>query len=42
MNSLRIILISVVMFLGITASAEKPDRIIIFNGHFFNELPAAI
>lgn len=43
MNAIRILLSSVAMlFLGITAHAEKPQRIIIFNGHFFYELPAAV
>ena len=42
MNLLRSIVISLAMLLGITASAEHKKKIIILNGYFFNELPAAV
>ncbi|MDE5920609.1 MAG: TlpA family protein disulfide reductase [Paramuribaculum sp.] len=42
MSNLRTIILSVMMLAGIMAAAEKPKRIIIFNGYFFNELPAAV
>lgn len=41
MKHFRTLLIMFVMLLGITCSAKQSDRIIIFNGHFFKELPAA-
>lgn len=30
------------MLCGFTALAQKPNKIIIFNGYFFSELPAAV
>ena len=39
---IRILILLLAMLSGVAASAEKPKRIIIFNGYFFNELPAAV
>ena len=45
MNQIKRLILSLVLFIGLVAQAEntqKPKRIIIYNGHFFNELPSAI
>ncbi len=42
MKILRLIIFSFAVFFGLTVSAQKTNKIIIFNGYFFNELPAAV
>lgn len=44
MNTIRMLILSVAMSVVIAAQAgnTKAKRIIIFNGHFFNELPAVV
>lgn len=42
MNKLRTLFFLIVMFFCVTVSAEEPEKIIIVNGYFFNELPAAV
>ncbi|MDE5608091.1 MAG: TlpA family protein disulfide reductase [Muribaculaceae bacterium] len=43
MNHLRSIIFSILIFLCLIAAAQqKKKKTIIFNGHFFNELPAAV
>lgn len=42
MKKIKLIIFTLVMLCGLTALAQKPNRIIIFNGYFFNELPAAV
>lgn len=39
---IRALVFSLVILFGITTSAQKPKRIIIFNGRFFNELPSSV
>lgn len=39
---IRTFLLLALLFLGSVAHAEKPKRIIIVNGYFFNELPSAV
>lgn len=42
MSALRTILFSLAIFFGVTVSAESAKKMIILNGYFFNELPAAV
>lgn len=42
MKSLRLLALSLIVLFSISAWAEQQKRIIIFNGYFFNELPAAV
>ncbi|MDE7153394.1 MAG: TlpA family protein disulfide reductase [Muribaculaceae bacterium] len=42
MKFIRLFILSVALLIGTAAHAEKPERIIIFNGYYFNELPAVI
>lgn len=42
MKTIKLIFFTLVMLFSFTVSAQKPNRIIIFNGYFFNELPAAV
>ncbi len=42
MNTLRALLLSLAMLLCVTTSAGQSKKIIIVNGYFFNELPAAV
>lgn len=42
MKTIRLIICTLVMLCGFTALAQKPNKIIIFNGYFFSELPAAV
>lgn len=39
---MRTFLFFFLMLLGLKASAEEPKQVIIINGYFFNELPAAV
>lgn len=42
MRLIKLIFFTLVMHFSFTALAQKPNKIIIFNGYFFNELPAAV
>ena len=39
---IRTFILLALMLLGNAASAKQTERIIIFNGYFFNELPSAV
>lgn len=42
MTFFRTLVLSLVILFGITVSAKSPKKVIILNGYFFNELPAAV
>lgn len=42
MKKLKLLTLSLALLFGFVARAESPKRIIIFNGYFFNEMPAAV
>lgn len=42
MKVIKAILLSLIMIFSVSAYAQQPKKIIILNGYFFNELPAAV